>query len=85
MSRSQKLLERFKNVPADLTWEELVSLLRSLGYEKISPGKTSGSRQKFINEKKEILSLHKPHPGNIVKKYVIEQILESLKERGLEL
>ena len=85
MSRLQKLIERFKKVPADLTWEELVSLLRGLGYIKISSGKTSGSRQKFINEKKEILSIHKPHPGNIVKKYVIQQILESLKDRGLEL
>lgn len=85
MSRSDKLTKRFKTVPADLTWEELISILKILGYEKISSGKTSGSRQKFINEKNEILSLHKPHPGKIVKKYVIEQILESLKDRGIEL
>jgi uncharacterized FAD-dependent dehydrogenase len=38
-----------------------------------------------VNEKMEILSLHKPHPGKIVKKYVIEQILDSLKDRGIEL
>jgi len=85
LSRSDKLIARFKTVPADFTWDELASVLGFLGYEKISAGKTSGSRQKFMNEKKEILSLHKPHPGKIVKKYVIEQLLDSLKDRGIDL
>lgn len=82
MSRSDKLLERMKKVPADLTWDELINFLSGLGYDQISSGATSGSRRKFINEKKEILSLHKPHPGNIVKKYAIRQILDILRERG---
>ena len=82
MSRSDKLQERIKRVPADFTWDELMYFLASLGYDQISTGKTSGSRRKFINEKKEIISLHKPHPGNIVKRYAIRQILEILRERG---
>jgi len=41
-------------------------------------GKTGGSRVKFLDEEKRIINLHKPHPDNIVKQYVIKQILEKL-------
>lgn len=27
--------------------------------------------------------LHKPHPGNIIKEYVMKQVLEYLREEGL--
>lgn len=27
--------------------------------------------------------LHKPHPGNIVKKYTMEQVLEALQNQGI--
>ena len=47
-------------------------------------GKTSGSRVAFINEKdKHIIRMHKPHPGNELKKYQIEQLIEELKARSL--
>lgn len=42
---------------------------------------TSGA---FINRKsKHIIRLHKPHPGQIVKSYALEQIYEELKNRGI--
>jgi hypothetical protein len=43
-------------------------------------GKTGGSRRKFANDKKQIIAFHKPHPGNIVKRYVIDQVIAVLKE-----
>ena len=85
MSKAEKLIERFKKVPSDFTWDELKALMRQLEYKELPAGKTGGSRVKFANDRKEIFSLHKPHPGNIVKKYVIEQILDTLKDRGIEL
>lgn len=85
MSRTEKLIERFKTVPADFTWDELKALMRHLEYDELPSGKTGGSRVKFANDRKEVFAFHKPHPGNIVQKYVIRQILDKLKERAIEL
>jgi hypothetical protein len=82
MSKAQKLIERIKDRPKDFTWDELVKLLSYYGYAAQKSGKTGGSRRKFYNKEKHIISLHKPHPGNIVKAYVIEQIIQTLKEKG---
>ncbi len=80
MSKIEKLIAKFLQVPDDLTWEELVKILNHKGYfEKLGKGKTSGSRIKFINADNDIINLHKPHPKNIVKQYVIRQILEKLE------
>ena len=50
MTKKNKLLERFLSVPKDFTYDELKTLLRSLGYEESNLGKTSGSRVEFYNE-----------------------------------
>ncbi|MCF2583239.1 type II toxin-antitoxin system HicA family toxin [Bacteroides caecigallinarum] len=44
-------------------------LLSIFGYEKSNKGKTSGSRVIYRNENKRPIMLHKPHPGNIIKRY----------------
>lgn len=80
MSKIEKLLLKFKTVPKNLTWEELIKILSYFGYyEKEKKGKTGGSRRKFIDSELNIISLHKPHPNNIVKQYVIRQILKKLE------
>ena len=80
MGKIEKLLIKFTNNPKDLTWDELVRILNYYGFKEITKkGKTGGSRVKFVNEEKNIINLHKPHPGNIVKQYIIKQILEKLK------
>jgi hypothetical protein len=35
-----------------------------------------------FEKQNEIISLHKPHPGNIVKNYAIRQVIVQLKEKG---
>ncbi|HEX8356063.1 MAG TPA: type II toxin-antitoxin system HicA family toxin [Segetibacter sp.] len=82
MSKKSKLIERFLLIPKDLTWEELVTVLSSYGYKEIKKGKTGGSRRKFVDEIQNVISLHKPHPANVVKPYVIRQVIESLNEKG---
>lgn len=82
MSQIEKLLLRFMGKSKDFTWNELLLVLRFYGYEELSPGKTGGSRVKFADYQKRIISLHKPHPTPIVKSYVIEQIITTLKENG---
>lgn len=80
MSKKDKLLHRFleKPVRKDLTFDELETLLFYLGYEKL-PG--SGSRVKFYHQQYDnLINLHKPHPSNVLKVYLIKQIQEKLKE-----
>lgn len=78
MGRKEKLIKRFTAIPADFTWSELCSLLGGLGYEMLAG---SESRRKFKKGER-IIVLHEPHPGSIVKKYVLRQVLAALKETG---
>ena len=83
MSNKEKLQARLLKRPKDFTYQELESLLKSLGYIEVKKGKTSGSRRAFINEtSKHIIRLHKPHPGNEIKLYLVDYLIEELKKEG---
>ena len=79
MAKHNKLFERFIKIPPskDLSFNELETLLTYLGFEKIDG---SGSRVKFVHKDKNlVISLHKPHPSNILKEYIVRQIQEVLR------
>lgn len=82
MSKKNKLIERFLSLPKDLTWDELVKVLDFYGYSELGTGKTGGSRRRFADDNKNAITLHKPHPSNIIKQYAIRQVIENLKEKG---
>jgi len=82
MSKIEKLVDRLLSKPADFTWGELTKVLNYYGYKEIKTGKTGGSRRKFADDASHLISLHKPHPGDILKHYQIKEVVESLKERG---
>ena len=80
MSKKDKLLLKFLENPPkkDLTFKELNTLLTYLGFIKIEG---AGSTVKFYNKDKDLLiNLHKPHPSDILKVYLIKQIQNKLKE-----
>ena len=83
MGTKEKLIERFKRLPSDFTFNELERLLSFFGYVKSNKGKTSGSRVIYKNEAGRPIMLHNPHPGNIVKPYALKQVLDELTEAGL--
>jgi len=79
MSKKDKLIKKFltKPVRSDLTFEELESLFSILGYIE-REGK--GSRVRFSNpETGDIFTTHKPHPGNILKTYVVKEVINKIK------
>ena len=81
MTRSEKLLSRFLSRPKDFTYNELIRLLSSFGYKE---QQGSGSRIVFTNEGlKHNIKLHKPHPGNVLKRYQIDLIINELKSNEL--
>jgi hypothetical protein len=82
MAKNQKVVQRLLSNPTDFTWDELIKVLGGFGYVELKKGKTGGSRRKFADDNNHIISLHKPHPGNILKQYQIKEIVNCLKERG---
>lgn len=83
MTRKDKLIQRLKSKPKDFTWNETTSLLTGLGFVEVKTGKTGGSRRRFIGLNNVVITLHKPHPGNILKRYQVEQIIEILSGEDL--
>lgn len=83
MGTKEKLIARFITLPNDFTWEEMRRMLTALGYAEGNKGKTSGSRVIFKEEGLKPIMLHKPHPGNIIKSYVMKQVYDYLKNEGL--
>ena len=83
MSKKEKLARRLLSRPADFTFDELTTLLRSLGYFMEAAGRTSGSRVIFAKGDGDYIRLHKPHPRNILKMYQMDDIIANLAERGL--
>jgi hypothetical protein len=84
MSRKEKIIQRFLSRPRDFSYDELVALLKILGYEEIKTGRTSGSRRAFTYAATgHIIRLHKPHPGNTLRVYQIDYIIQSLNQQNL--
>jgi hypothetical protein len=78
MSKKEKLIARFLSMPSDFHYDEMVNLLGYFDFHEIKTGKTSGSRDRFINSKGIPLMLHRPHPTGILKHYQMKQIKEIL-------
>lgn len=82
MSKKDKLIDRLLTKPKDFTFDEMKSLLSYFGYELNQGG--TGSGVKFIKDgSSEVINFHKPHPNGILKRYVLEQIIEKLRKDDL--
>ncbi len=84
MSGKDKIVGPFRRLPKDFTFEETVRLLSSFGYTVHNKGATSGSRIRFKNESTDdYIDLHRPHPGSIMKEWMMKEIYRHLKSKGL--
>ncbi len=83
MSKFEKELKRLQTKPKDFTYDEAKNILNKLGFYEENKGKTSGSRVVFISDKEIKIELHKPHPGNVLKPYQINILINKLKEIGV--
>ena len=83
MSKEEEQIQRLKDVPSDYTYTEAKALAKRLGYEEFNKGRTSGSRVLLyrVADGRKIL-LHKPHPGDIMRKYAVKDLYETLKRNG---
>jgi hypothetical protein len=83
MNKKEKLIKRFRTLPKDFTFEEVEALFNGCGFILENKGATSGSRVKFFNESDQnAFIMHKPHPSNIIKGYMMRGILNYLLKNG---
>ena len=75
------LVERLLSRPKDFTLQELDRLMGQCNCEKDNRGKTSGSAINYCHlPTKRVLSCHRPHPGSIIKPYLIKKVITFLRE-----
>jgi hypothetical protein len=82
MSKKDKLIARLWGNPKDFTFDEIKTVLESLGFVMSNKGKTGGSRVKFMKGNIPIF-LHKPHPRKELLEYQIKAVLDVLEREGL--
>lgn len=83
MSKIESLLDKLcaKPTPAGFKFSELRKVMSHFGYLESNKSATSGSRVKFYHPKtKEVLLLHKPHPGDEMAKAAVDSVVKFLKE-----
>lgn len=84
MGTKEKLIARILSQPKDFTYEEAKRLFGIFGYVESNKGNMSGSRVEFVNPEGDApFTLHKPHPGSILKAYVIKSIIEHIHKNKL--
>ena len=83
MSQKEKLIQKLKSRPKDMTFEEVEALLKYLTYSRSDKGRTSGSRVMFVSDQYAPILLHKPHPRKELLAYQVKQLIEILEQEGL--
>lgn len=83
--KNADLLYRFfeQPVPRNIRWDETLRMLKKCGAEiDERKGKTSGSRT-LVVLRGQIGQLHRPHPGNELKPYVVRAVKKLLINSGV--
>lgn len=81
MATWKKIRDRLLKKANDITFDEIVTLLRHYGFNLYNKGKTSGSRALFHRDGSAPIFIHKPHP----RKELNEACLNDLRERILQI
>lgn len=83
MSQIEKMEQRLLSKPKDFTFQEAERLLSFYGFRRDNRGKTSGSAVRYVKDSVPIgLYLHRPHPGNTMKEYQLDELIDVLKQGG---
>ena len=83
MGQKEKLIQKLKSKPKDMTFEEVETLLKYLSYTRSDKGRTSGSRVMFTSTDHAPILLHKPHPRKELLTYQVKQLVDLLEQEGL--
>ena len=83
MSSLEKAKQELLKCSKNYTYDDAKALLRKLGFEEKSKGKTSGSRVMFYRESDQrVILIHKPHPENTMDTGAVKDLIKRLNEYG---
>lgn len=83
MGKKDTLTARFLSMPKDFEQREMDALMAQYGCTKSNCGKTSGSAVQYVHEStKRVFAYHRPHPGNIIKPYILKADKQFLQDDG---
>jgi predicted RNA binding protein YcfA (HicA-like mRNA interferase family) len=82
--QEDKRIARFKRFSNNYTYDELVWVLGHFGFFEKRTGKTSGSRTVFVNQKGQKIKVHKPHPGNTLKRGTAKDVYQKMLNYGID-
>lgn len=83
LSKYERIKRKLLQGSGNLTFAEIETLLKHLGFQRDNKGKVSGSRIQFYKKGARAIVLHRPHPRNTLLDYQIKQIRNVLKENHL--
>ena len=82
VSRKDKLIAKLRARPKDFTWDEACTLMKQCGFAYIKSS-GGGAARMFVHQVTRIkVRLHEPHPQNTLLPYMIDQLLEGLRNAG---
>ena len=83
MGKKDTLTERFLSMPRDFEQREMDALMAHHGCVRNNRGKTIGSAIQYVHERtKRVFAYHRPHPGNIIKPYILKAARQFLQDVG---
>ena len=83
MNKKEKLVKRFRTLPKDFTFEEVEALFWWLWFHVGEQRFHVRLTRKVLNKKDQnTYIMHKPHPNNIIKGYMLRDILNYLLNNG---
>lgn len=83
MSKYEQIKRKLLQGSGNLTFSELETLLKHLGFQVDNKGNSSGSRIRFYKKGAKAIIMHRPHPRNTLLVYQMKQIRTILKENHL--
>ena len=78
MKRDKMLSAMFTS--RTVRFDDVVTLLSGLGFEY--DGSAEGSRVRFLAGDGDHIALHRPHPGNELKRYQLDKVRAFLERQG---
>ena len=83
MGKKDTMTARLLGMPKDFEQREMDTLMGQCGCIKNNCGKTSGSAIQYVHQAtQQVFTYHRPHPGNIIKPYVLKAAIQFLQNVG---
>lgn len=83
MGKRDALTTRLLSMPKDFEQREMDTFMSQCGCVKNNRGKTSGSAVQYVHQATQrVFTYHRPHPGNIIKPYILKAAIQFLQSVG---